>query len=319
MIDLRMHWIGYGLLLVVLGACSSPGARPSSDSPAAPGVGSEAASPQNLDPFAVVALKRDVSWLCHPDRRGRGSLTHSARLSADWVARRFEELDLEVVRQEVEGGVHNVLGLKRGGPEAVIVSAHYDHLGEGPNGQVFPGADDNASGVAALLAIASDVRARSFEGTIIFAAFGAEEVGLRGSRTYIRDPLWPLEQTRAIINFDMIGRRFFEGGAAKPHTAAVVGLEQEPEVRRVAMHAARDVGLELIAAPARLVELFGYDDRTDEWWFRRRGILAIHFSTGMHDDYHKPSDTPDKLDYGQIRRVALTAAGVLRHLAVERL
>ena len=71
----------------------------------------------------------------------------------------------------------------------------------------------------------------------------------------------------------------------------------------------------LVEASAGLVELFGYDDRTDEWWFRRRGMKALHFSTGMHDDYHRPSDTPDKIVFEQIQRVARTAAGALAHLA----
>jgi len=294
--------------------CSAPASRPA---PVARGstAPAPAPSPSELGSFSEVALRRDVEWLCAPERRGRGSGQPGGAATAAWLEGRFAELGLEVVRQQIAPGVDSVFGIKRSGPKAVIVSAHYDHLGEDAEGIVYPGADDNASGVAVLLAIAGQARVHEFEHTVIFAAFGAEEAGLQGSGAYVRAPLWPLEDTRAIINFDMVGRDFFEAGAAKPATAAVVGLEQEPEVRTAALSTAHREGLALVTAPARLVELFGYDDRTDEWWFRRRGILAIHFSTGMHRDYHRPTDTADKLVYPQMARIGRTAAGILAFVA----
>jgi Zn-dependent M28 family amino/carboxypeptidase len=182
-------------------------------------------------------------------------------------------------------------------------------------GVVYPGADDNASGAAVMLALARAASTREFEHTIVFAAFGAEEPGLVGSGVYIREPLWPLEQTLGVINFDMVGRRFFEIGSGKRATAAVVGLEADRGARRAAERAAQAAGLELVESPARLLELFGFDDRTDDWWFRRHGVLAVHFSTSMHDDYHRPTDTAEKLVPAQMVRVARTAYGVLAYLA----
>jgi hypothetical protein len=73
--------------------------------------------------------------------------------------------------------------------------------------------------------------------------------------------------------------------------------------------------MDLVPVPARLVELFGFEDRTDEWWFRRRGILALHISTSLHEDYHQPTDTADRLSPAQLEGVARTAAGLLEHLA----
>jgi len=70
-----------------------------------------------------------------------------------------------------------------------------------------------------------------------------------------------------------------------------------------------------VAVPAHLVELFGFQDRTDDWWFRRRGVLAIHFSTSLHEDYHQPSDTADKLVPSQLEGVARASAGLLDYLA----
>lgn len=262
-------------------------------------------------------MRADVVWLCHADRRGRGSYQVGGQVTASWLGDRFRELGLVVREQEIARGVRNVFGVLPGGPEVVMVSAHYDHLGE-RGGAMYPGADDNASGVAVMLALARALAGKRFEHTIVFAGFGAEEDALAGSRHYLGAPLWPLSKTRAIVNFDMVGRHFFEGGSSKPKTAAVVGLEGDAGARAAADRAAEQAGLTLIRAPAPLVELFGFANRTDEWPFRRRGVMAVHFSTGLHPDYHRPSDTPDKLQYGQMARIARTAAAIIEYFAEPR-
>lgn len=261
----------------------------------------------------------DVQWLCSPARAGRGSYQAGGVAAADYMARAFEEAGLEVVRQPItEDGIDNVIGIKRAGPDAVLVSAHYDHLGIDASGRVFPGADDNASGAAVLLGLARTAATRSYRRTLLFAAFGAEEVGLVGSGVYVSRPAWPLERTAAVLNFDMVGRNFFEWGAGREAAAAIVGLEGHPDLLAAARRAGKEAGLDLIAVPAHLVELFGFEDRTDEWWFRRRGMLAIHISTSLHDDYHKPTDTPDRLVPAQLERVARTSAGLLDVLALRK-
>jgi Zn-dependent M28 family amino/carboxypeptidase len=227
----------------------------------------------------------------------------------------FREAGLQVVKQEIPGGVANVIGIVPGGDRAVLVSAHYDHLGVDEDGVVYPGADDNASGVAVMLAMARAASAAPLEDTVLFIAFGAEEPGLIGSGAYVQKPIWPLDRTAAVINFDMVGRNFFEAAADKEATAAVVGLEGHPAVRAAAERAAAAAGLTLVSTPAKALEVFGFDDRTDDWWFRRRGVFAVHFSTSMHYDYHQPSDTVDKLVPAQMRRVARTAYGLLVYLA----
>lgn len=268
--------------------------------------------------MSEAALMADVAVLVADEMRGRGSYQPGGRRAADFVARELAAAGYEVLRQEVRAGAENVVGIKRGGPRAVIVSAHHDHLGVDADGTVHAGADDNASGVAVLLAIARSRAAVDYEHTLIFLSTGAEEDGLVGSGHYVHHPLWPLAQTRAVVNFDMVGRHFFEAGARREAAAAVVGLEAEPGLRAVAQRAAEAAGLTLVVAPARLLELFDFEDRTDDWWFRRQRIPAIHFSTGLHDDYHRPSDTADRLVPAQMLRVARTAAALLDHLAVRR-
>jgi hypothetical protein len=267
-------------------------------------------------PLAAASLMGDVVWLCDPARAGRGSYQPGGAATARYIARAFEEVGLEVVRQPVSpGGIDNVIGIKRAGQDAILVSAHYDHLGVDASGRVFPGADDNASGAAVLLGLARVAQERTYDRTILFVAFGAEEAGLVGSGVYVAAPTWPLARTTAVLNFDMVGRNFFEWGSGRAGAAAVVGLEGHPEIRAAAESAARAAGLDLVPVPAHLVELFGFEDRTDEWWFRRRGITSIHMSTSLHEDYHQPSDTADRLVPAQMERVARTADGLLDVLA----
>jgi hypothetical protein len=299
------------LIAATLAACGGGGRpRPAPPAPAA-------AHAEKLPAwFAPEALAADVAWLCDPARPGRGAYQPGGQAAADWIAGIFGELGLDVVRQPISGGSENVIGILRGDARAVIVSAHHDHLGIAEDRTVYPGADDNASGVAVLLAIARDLaRGPRPRHTVLFAAFGAEELGLLGSGEYIGKPIWPLADTLAVVNFDMVGRDFFEAGADQPGAAAVIGTETLNGARAAVQRSADAAGLKLIAAPAGLLEVFGYANRTDDWWFRRRRVPAIHFSTGMHDDYHQPTDTPDRLVPEQMSRVARTAAGLTRWIA----
>jgi Zn-dependent M28 family amino/carboxypeptidase len=196
-----------------------------------------------------------------------------------------------------------------------MISAHHDHLGV-KDGAMYRGADDNASGMAVLLGIARAAQFRTYKHTILFVSFGAEEDGLVGSGVYVKDPVWPLDKTRGLINFDMVGRNFFETGADQPSTVAVVGLEDTPRVRGTARAAADKVAMNMIEVPARLLELFQLHDRTDDWWFRRQNIASIHFSTGLHQDYHQVSDTPEKIIPLQLERIAYIASAVLDEMAI---
>ncbi len=303
-----------GLLALV--ACGGKPAAHAVEHPS-PAVARATVADSAPSAFDPASMMRDVEWLCAKERRGRGSFTADSRAAAEYVASAFRAAGLEVVRQSVMGGAVNVVGILRGGDRAVIVSAHHDHVGVDLLGRMYPGADDNASGVAVLLALARDAAKRRFEHTILFISFGAEEEGLVGSGAYVTDPIWPLDRTVAVINFDMVGRNFFESGANRERTCGVIGVEDREDTRRVLNRVAAEVGLHLVVAPARLLEVFGYALRTDEWRFRRLGIPSIHFSTGYHDDYHQPTDTPDKLIPEQMSRIARTAAGLLSYLAVS--
>jgi hypothetical protein len=297
----------------VLGLAACPG---KTSAPARPAPAPPAAS--RPEPLGAAAIMADVNRLCAPDLAGRGSYQPGGVAAADFMADQLRLAGLEVVRQPIPGGVDNVIGIWRGGPDAILVSAHYDHLGVDARGRVFLGADDNASGAAVLLALARDAAGKRYRHTLLFAAFGAEEAGLVGSGVYVAQPVVPLDRTLAVLNFDMVGRNFFEWGSGRSGAAAIVGLEGRADLAGAARGAAGSAGLELVSVPAALVELFGFEDRTDEWWFRRRGIPSIHLSTSLHEDYHQPTDTPDRLAPAQLERIARTAAGLLDHLALHQ-
>jgi membrane-associated protease RseP (regulator of RpoE activity) len=217
------------------------------------------------------------------------------------------------VAQE-RAGTANVLGFLPGrdpalAAECVVVGAHFDHLGLGGEaslapdqlGVVHPGADDNASGTAAMLQIARAML-REPEGprrTVLFAAFSAEELGLLGSSHLVRSPpaACPVERMQLMVNLDMVGRPskgkvYVDGGS----TAR--GLRD-----RVAALARRGPPGRIEVAPGA-GDGYGPSDHTS---FYARGVPVLFFFTGAHADYHRPSDTADKIDAEGLAEVARLA------------
>ncbi|MFQ5706832.1 MAG: M28 family peptidase [bacterium] len=197
----------------------------------------------------------------------------------------------------------NVVGLWEGSDpvlknEAIVIGAHYDHIGykKGPvkpgEDYIFNGADDNASGTTGLLEIA---QAFTFslrpKRSILFVAFAGEEKGLLGSRAYIEQPLWPLEKTKAMLNMDMIGRN--EGDRV-----SIIGYSHSPELNEINIEEDKFIGLKLEYNGER------YFTRSDQFNFARHGIPVLFYNTGDHEDYHKVTDNPDKINAGKIAMIA---------------
>jgi hypothetical protein len=198
----------------------------------------------------------------------------------------------------------NVVGILRGrdpklAEEAVVIGAHYDHLGLGEHnslapseaGKIHPGADDNASGTAAVLELAGAIaaRRRDLRRSVVFIAFSGEELGLLGSSYYTKHPLWPLERTAAMINLDMVGRP--KGGKIY-----VGGVGTSPQFKKILEQANR-TGLTLAYNES------GYGS-SDHLSFYVKNIPVIFFFSGLHADYHRPSDTPNKILPTEEARVA---------------
>jgi hypothetical protein len=200
----------------------------------------------------------------------------------------------------------NVAGLVRGtdpslADEAIVIGAHYDHLGWGGMGSLAPderaihnGADDNASGVAGVLELAEWFAAHPQPRTLVFAAFGAEELGNLGSSAWVTDPPWPLEATVAMINLDMVGR-----------------LREKLDVQGTGTSAAWPALLDSLAADpgtpeiARVPDGFGPSDHAS---FYGRQIPVLALFTGAHEEYHRPADDLETIDAeGEVRVLALAA------------
>jgi hypothetical protein len=201
--------------------------------------------------------------------------------------------------------VKNVIGVIEGeGPQAnetVVIGAHYDHVGRGGAGSRSPGsneihngADDNASGTAGLIELARQFGSRKnkLHRRLVFIAFTGEERGLHGSKHYVEKPLFPLDQTIAMLNLDMVGRMSDE----KLH---VYGVKTSLEWEKILDLVSTDAAIQLVKKP----EGFGPSDHSS---FYKEKIPVLHFFTGTHPDYHRPTDDWDKINFtGMVRIVSL--------------
>ena len=184
--------------------------------------------------------------------------------------------------------------------EAVVVGAHYDHLGRPDD--VYPGADDNASGTAAVLALARHFSASGgTPRTLVFALFAGEELGLLGSEAYVQHPSVPLVRTVAMVNLDMVGRM-------RDDRVHVAGVDSATALREVVDTAGRGLGLDLRVRGTP----YGPSDHQS---FYRQGVPVLFFSTGAHSDYHRPSDTWEKINAAGLERVVALVGRVVEGLA----
>jgi len=213
--------------------------------------------------------------------------------------------------------VRNVVGILRGSDrvksrEALVLGAHYDHLGlsgrfsltENASGQIHNGADDNASGTAAIIEIARlAVGSRTkFPRSLVFVAFAGEEVGLLGSRHYLNTPAFPIEQTVAMINLDMVGR---------PNGRVLVGgLDTAPDLKGDLEAAQAGLSIKVSAGEGRATA--GSSDHTS---FLLRRIPSLFLFSGLHADYHRPSDDWQKIDAEGAAEVANLAYALAERIA----
>ena len=254
-------------------------------------------------------------------------------------------LTTDLVRKEVQA--YNVIGVLEGSDrllknEAIIVGAHYDHLGRGGEGSLAPrsgeihhGADDNASGTAGVLELArlfTSERPRP-KRTIVFMCFSGEEEGLLGSNYYVNHPVVPLANTVAMINMDMIGRmknqkliiggvgtakewREVIGSANPPNGAKTPSLQDRP-VSPGTPVTKLSTGQLVMHDPSKTFELTLQEDGygpSDHSSFYSKQIPVLFVWTGTHNDYHKPSDTFDKINYEGEARVLSLVAHIVRDL-----
>ncbi len=288
--------------------------------------------------FDIARMKADVEWLAAPEREGRGPGSRGLENAAGYIEGRFENLGLAPLtsgEQTVgrysqrftvmgENGqpqqVRNIIGVVPGtNPslqgQALVVSAHYDHLGfgwpdarAGAKGRLHPGADDNASGIAVMLELARLMADAKPERSIIFAAFSGEEEGLQGSRTYVtaarqQGAGFPLSGHIADLNLDTVGRL----GDGK---VTVFGAGSARELPFIFLGAGAATG---IPVQTSAQDLGGSDDRA----FAEAGVPAVQLFASTAQDYHRPSDTADKIDDAGLGKVAAILKEAVDYLAAR--
>lgn len=243
-------------------------------------------------------LMRDVTTLASPQFEGRAAGTEGGTLARQWIVERFQAIGLTPglrngYLQRVAATMANVVGLVPGrelAQRVIVISAHYDHQGI-QNGVLYPGADDNASGVAALLAAASYFRTATPRHSLIFVAFDAEEDGARGSRAFVRANVVRRESIALNINLDMVSRN-------PMNQIYAAGTSHYPALKPI---------LDDVQTRSRVRILYGHDRPADgalnDWTtqsdhvaFHEAKIPFIYFGVENHPDYHRPSDTADRIN-----------------------
>lgn len=208
--------------------------------------------------------------------------------------------------------VSNVVGyLPSETAEYIVIGAHYDHLGLGEQfsmapdqaGTIHPGADDNASGTAGILALARWFGSQpKMRRGVLFIAFAGEEIGLLGSSYYTSAPLLPLRDAVAMINLDMVGR-------LRDNKLTVGGTSSGEGMRALVDAAGKRYGLETETDD---VAVYGSSDHTT---FKARSVPVLFFFTGLHAEYHRPTDTADRIDPKATAQVVDLAGAVAAELA----
>jgi len=279
----------------------------------------------------------DIRYLADDAREGRGVGTAGLDSAATYVARQFQiaglrpagtngflqpfKLDPTAPALAHSGigpaAVENIVAMIPGhgtlGNQIVVLGAHYDHLGYGGSGSLDPdsvgvvhnGADDNASGTAALLETARILnrRAAPEQRTIVFVAFTAEELGLLGSDYYVKHAIQPIDSTFAMVNFDMVGR-------LRENKLIAIGTGSAPELPQLldSVNTGYGLGVSPVDDP------WG---RSDHSSFYAAGVPVIHFFTDNHEDYHRTTDDWNTINVQGIQRVSLFAADVAWALATR--
>lgn len=226
---------------------------------------------------------------------------------------------LEIELKPTVADTANVIGMLPGrGPlaeETVIVGAHYDHVGMGGYGSLAPGtiavhngADDNASGTATMLATAKQMHDALIDvpshRRVVFIAFTGEERGLIGSRHYVRNPRYPLETTIGMVNLDMVGR-------LRDNELTVYGTGSGDSLDAMVEEANKRQQFNLYKVPS------GYGP-SDHQSFYEGGVPVLFFFTGLHNDYHRPTDDFDKIDFGGLTRITDIVSEVTFELATRK-
>jgi len=279
-----------------------------------------------------ITLQEDVSFLANDSLMGRETGTPEELIAANYIQQRMEKIGLlpkgnagtffqtftfrpktdpHTEAQFVSGDGTitgtNVIGyIDNKADKTVIIGAHYDHLGMGGEGSLYAegdaihnGADDNASGVGIMLQLAERLQDSLMGSNYVFIGFSGEEMGLLGSNYFCKNPTIDFDNANYMVNMDMVGR------LREDKTLSITGTGTAPVWNQVLNSTNPDFKLVLGESG------MGPSDHTS---FYLQNIPALHFFTGQHEDYHKPSDDSDKLNYEGMKMIENYIVAVIAEL-----
>ena len=278
-------------------------------------------------------MKEDVAILSHDSLSGRETGTKGEKIASEYIKKRFKTLNLKPILEEgyiqkfnfkptsnphqapsftnkltdsVSTGI-NVIGyIDNNAKHVVVIGAHYDHLGYGGSNslyrdkekQIHNGADDNASGTAMMLDLAGKLIGIPSQNNYIFVAFSGEEIGLLGSNYFTKNIPIDMSKINYMINMDMVGR-------LKPDsTLAIFGVGTSPIFKQVINSSNKTFKLSLKDSGV------GPSDHTS---FYTNNIPVLHFFTGQHEDYHKPSDDIEKINFEGIYDISKYVVNIIKN------
>lgn len=268
-------------------------------------------------------VREHAGLLADDTLEGRAAGSRGGIAAAKYIEKQLKAAGLEPAGdngtyiQRFSPGYQNVIGMLRGTDpklrdEYIIVGAHYDHVGygnransNGPIGYIHNGADDNASGVAALLEMIDALHRTGWQPrrSIIFAFWDGEEINLLGSRHWVRQPTVPRAGVKLAINADMVGRLTND-------RLEIAGTRTADGLRRL-------FSSSQLPDDLRLDFTWEYKENSDHWPFYVDDIPSLLIHTGLHGDYHRPSDDVEKLNVPGIRKTAAYMLDVVCRLADE--
>jgi len=292
-----------------------------------------------LDNYAAGILQSElyqhIKILASDSLQGRETATPGGWMAGDYIASCFEKYGLKPAFgksyfQYIDSftDARNVAGIIEGAnpkQEAVVIGAHYDHHGINYYA-VYGGADDNASGVAALLSIAKAMNAMQLENyrpkrSIIFIAYDSKELNMKGSEFYVNNPIVPLKQTVACLNMDMLGRIDVPPTNDTNYLLVVGADKHKSNLRAITDYLNYSKGINLdLDYTFYGSKAFGdmFYRISDQYNFGINKVPVLYFTSGMHDDLWKPSDKYDRISYPVLQKRAQLIYYVLWRVANEK-
>jgi Zn-dependent M28 family amino/carboxypeptidase len=275
---------------------------------------------------AVVVSRQIAQSILRTGGTSLGELQNRAKSSPAPTELVGVNIQFKTAVLKLEGKGTNVVGILPGSDpilssEYIVIGAHYDHLGHGgseslaqnPTAQIHYGADDNASGTSAMMELAramAESKAKP-KRSLVFIGFSGEEMGLLGSGAYTKDPPVPLKSTVAMLNMDMVGR-------LRNGSLFISGVGTSPAWKPL-LNRLNEASSSQNGSGSRFQLSFGEDGfgPSDHQSFYVRDIPVLFFFTGTHEDYHKPTDRPEKVNSEGIKQIADFVAEVINTVAAE--